>query len=56
MVAGAALSCAITVDFNPLVLDEIDGTLTVTDNGPGSPQITTLTGYGVRNCYPTCPN
>ena len=53
---GPHSSCAITVDFNPLVLNEIDGSLTVTDNGPGSPQITTLTGYGVRDCYPTCPN
>ena len=56
MVAGAALELRHYSGVQPLLLDEIDGSLTVTDNGPGSPQVTTLTGYGVRDCYPTCPN
>jgi len=39
-------SCTITVTFNPTKPNTITGTLSVTDNGPGSPQTIALSGTG----------
>ena len=40
-------SCSISVTFTPTVVGTDNGTLTVTDNAPGSPQGVSLTGTGV---------
>ncbi len=39
-------TCNINVTFQPTATGVRSGTLTVTDNGPGSPQTATLTGIG----------
>jgi hypothetical protein len=39
-------SCTISVTFTPTTSGTRTGTLTVTDNGPGSPQMASLTGVG----------
>jgi hypothetical protein len=48
---GSSLStganCTINVTFNPTAPGTQTGTLTITDNAPGSPQTVTLTGTGV---------
>ncbi|HZQ70072.1 MAG TPA: choice-of-anchor D domain-containing protein [Terriglobales bacterium] len=44
---GANSSCTISVVFTPTTTGTRTGTLTVTDNGPGSPQTASLTGVGV---------
>lgn len=48
---GASLapgaSCTINVQFRPLALGTRNGTLSVTDNAPGSPQSVSLTGTGI---------
>jgi hypothetical protein len=45
-------SCTINVVFTPTTTGTRTGTLSVTDNGPGSPQTASLTGVGVQggNC------
>src|SRR5271157_4768374 len=40
-------SCIINVVFTPTITGTRTGTLTVTDNGPGSPQTASLTGVGI---------
>jgi hypothetical protein len=53
---GASLSpsgnCTINVTFQPTQAGVRTGTLTVTDNGPGSPRVASLTGIGTQaaNC------
>ena len=42
-------SCTISVVFTPTTTGTRTGTLTVTDNGPGSPQTASLTGVGVQS-------
>ena len=39
-------SCTISVTFTPTIVGAQNGTLTVTDTGPGSPQTVALTGTG----------
>lgn len=43
---GANASCTINVTFTPSTTGTRTGTLTVNDNGPGSPQTASLTGVG----------
>ena len=43
---GAGSSCTITVNFVPLADGKLTGTLSITDNAPGSPQTVTLNGVG----------
>ena len=49
---GASLvpnaSCNINVTFQPIASGVRTGALTVTDNGPGSPRVATLTGMGTQ--------
>jgi hypothetical protein len=40
-------SCAVNVTFTPTAIAAANGTLTVDDNAPGSPQTVSLTGTGV---------
>ena len=52
---AANASCIINVSFRPMGTGLRSGALTVTDNGPDSPQVATLTGLGTLT--PTCvPN
>ena len=41
-------SCTINVSFRPTASGLRSGTLTVNDNGPGSPRVATLTGLGTQ--------
>lgn len=43
---SAGATCNILVAFRPTMIGLVTGTLTVTDNAPGSPQTASLTGYG----------
>jgi hypothetical protein len=43
---GAGSSCTILVAFKPTTKGLVSGTLSVTDNAPGSPQTVSLTGTG----------
>jgi phospholipase C len=43
---NAGASCTITVTFTPTISGADNGTLSVTDNAPGSPQTVPLTGKG----------
>ena len=47
-------TCYINVSFRPTATGTRTGTLTVTDNGPGSPRTATLTGLGTEpaTCVP----
>jgi hypothetical protein len=45
---AAAGTCVITVTFSPTSFTAQTGTLTITDNAPGSPQTVALTGTGVE--------
>jgi 6-phosphogluconolactonase (cycloisomerase 2 family) len=49
-------SCTINVVFTPSTAGVRNGTLTVTDNGPGSPQTASLTGTGIssQGTAPSC--
>jgi len=40
-------SCTVSVTFSPTATGSVNGTLSVTDNGAGSPHSTALTGSGV---------
>jgi hypothetical protein len=42
-------TCTVNVVFTPTTTGTRTGTLTVTDNGPGSPQTASLTGVGVQS-------
>ena len=44
---ASGASCTISVSFKPLVQGTKTGTLTVSDNAPGSPQTVKLTGTGI---------
>jgi len=46
---AANANCTINVTFTPSAAGTRTSTLTVTDNGPGSPQTASLTGVGVAN-------
>ncbi|SRR6266496_1143738 len=51
LVSGS--SCTITVTFTPTLTGSVNGSLTVTDNAPGSPQMVSLSGTGVAGkCVP----
>jgi Putative Ig domain/Abnormal spindle-like microcephaly-assoc'd, ASPM-SPD-2-Hydin len=43
---AAGASCTISVTFSPTIVGADNGTLTVTDDAPGSPQTAALTGSG----------
>jgi phospholipase C len=43
---GADQNCKVNVVFTPTTAGAASGTLTVTDTGPGSPQVVTLAGTG----------
>jgi hypothetical protein len=51
---NANASCTINVVFTPTLTGTRTGTLTVNDNGPGSPQTASLTGVGTQggSCVP----
>jgi uncharacterized repeat protein (TIGR03803 family) len=50
-------SCSIGVFFDPSTSGTRNGTLTITDNAPGSPQVVPLTGTGEDfSMSPTVPN
>jgi hypothetical protein len=40
-------TCAITVTFTPTIVGNESANVSVTDNAPGSPQLGSLTGYGL---------
>jgi len=44
---AAGANCAIAVSFTPIAAGPRSGTLTVTDDAPGSPHAVTLVGTGV---------
>jgi probable HAF family extracellular repeat protein len=56
---AAGGSCTVSVTFTPSATGSLSGTLSVTDDAPGSPQIVSLSGTGVagrcqskgENCY-----
>ena len=43
---AAGVSCTITVGFRPAQVGTINGSVAVTDNAPGSPQVISLSGVG----------
>jgi VCBS repeat protein/centrosomal CEP192-like protein len=43
---AAGTSCNISVTFGPTAIDNLIGTLTITDSAPGSPQTVSLNGVG----------
>lgn len=43
---AAGASCDISVTFAPNALDKLAGTISITDNAPGSPQVVSLNGVG----------
>jgi len=45
---AAGASCHMLVNFIPSTLGTVNGTLTITDNAPGSPHIVSLTGAGTE--------
>ncbi|HLY99946.1 MAG TPA: choice-of-anchor D domain-containing protein [Candidatus Angelobacter sp.] len=49
---NAGASCVITVRFQPTVLGQLSGMLTVADSAGNSPQTVTLTGKSVRPATP----
>jgi hypothetical protein len=50
---ASAASCTISVTFAPSASGSLNGTVSVTDNAPGSPQTVALTGTGVTStCIP----
>jgi hypothetical protein len=61
---AAGTSCTISVTFAPGAVDNLAGTLSITDNAPGSPQTVSLNGVGTVvtlvpdsigfNCTATC--
>ncbi|MFZ0732891.1 MAG: choice-of-anchor D domain-containing protein [Candidatus Sulfotelmatobacter sp.] len=54
---AAGASCTISVTFTPSTVNTRTGSITVTDNAPGSPQIVSLTGTGTYVTYtPTSLN
>src|SRR5437879_3529439 len=44
---AAGAECTITVAFKPTAVGRREGSLTITDNAPGSPHVITLTGEGI---------
>ena len=49
-------SCTISAQFRPVALGTRSGTLSVTDNAPGSPQTVSLTGTGIGPTASLSPN
>ncbi|HLY63749.1 MAG TPA: choice-of-anchor D domain-containing protein [Terriglobia bacterium] len=52
---AAGASCTISVTFSPTAAGSRAGTLTITDNGVGSPQTVTLSGMGTDFNVETAP-
>lgn len=48
---NAGASCTISVTFTPTTVNTRTGSITVTDNAPGSPQVVSLTGTGTYVTY-----
>jgi hypothetical protein len=48
---ASGASCTINVTFTPSATGSLNGTLSVSDNAPGSPQTVSLSGTGVANNY-----
>lgn len=48
---AAGASCTISVTFTPTTVNTRTGSVTVTDNAPGSPQVVSLTGTGTYITY-----
>lgn len=48
---AAGASCTISVTFTPTTVNTRTGSITVTDNAPGSPQVVSLTGTGTYITY-----
>jgi hypothetical protein len=48
---AAGASCTINVTFTPTTVNTRTGSITVTDNAPGSPQVVSLTGTGTYVTY-----
>src|SRR5262245_51163011 len=46
-VLAAGAKCNINVSFTPTLVGTETGTITITDNAPGSPQMFSLTGTGI---------
>jgi hypothetical protein len=44
---AAGASCTISVQFSPNVAGAIDGSISISDSAPGSPQVLGLTGTGI---------
>src|SRR5205807_10386891 len=44
---AAGAECTITVAFKPTAVGRREGSVTITDNAPGSPHVITLTGEGI---------
>jgi hypothetical protein len=53
---AAGSHCSIGVFFDPTATGTRTGTLSVTDNAPGSPQTVTLTGMGVGQDFAVAPS
>ncbi len=45
---GVDVNCKVSVTFAPKATGTLTGTLTITDSGPNSPQVVTLTGQGTE--------
>lgn len=52
---GPGLNCKINVTFAPTKSGSANGTLTITDSAPNSPQTITLTGTGVASAVTLAP-
>jgi hypothetical protein len=48
---ASGANCTINVTFKPSAAGSFNGTLSVSDNAPGSPQTVSLSGTGVANNY-----
>src|SRR6201999_4302919 len=53
---AVAATCNVNVTFQPLFYGTRTGTVSVTDNGPGSPRTATLSGFGDLLFTPTRPD
>lgn len=53
---GPGANCTISVTFTPTTTGIRNGTISVTDNAPGSPQIVSLTGVGVQPAVTFSPS
>lgn len=51
---GGGKSCTITVTFKPTQLGQRSADVSISDDGGGSPQQVTLSGFGVERCSGAC--